>query len=549
MQQSQNPVYKPQELSDEDRHHGYVALNLIGDWDDWVKRRVESIEFVSDTSVRRSTSVDFRIRSWLPKPTLKWHGVRMHYLPLALLRKKSLTQFDLYDEENRALSLLTRDKNSAISAAALSALAQITVSTSLEQTMGLKKLTNGHADLPTGPKSIRIPRGIEDDFLRISYLPYDDGEQGQNAKEVLEEFLGQRPVNPTRLVDWQWSVDSDGMFVSNATEADWRWLLASDQRQARLMNDMAQLWIVATPVAAEVRRRRIIKFRYLEPLPEVRMQLLDRRRGITKKLRIFRMLANLEDRLEGLTDGKAGAREWRYHQASGSAAPVRITLTQKVLQGLGWRAHPIELAVPAVAEGASYHLEVQAPEGVQIRRASLEAFHEGTSIRRYTLRGARSLQRAHLYLGGLTASSVGHAVISLKPRTTTMVRALALLSLASFVALGLVRWKFGPIVDNTYGSSENVVPLLLLLPSFLAASIARSGESSMTTSMVFGLRVLANLVAVWPLAGAALLAVGRAWPPASTIWTVLLVGSGLSSAILMITWRLNGRRRPDGNSP
>jgi hypothetical protein len=537
------------ELSDEDRHHGYVALNLIGDWDDWVKRRVESVEFVSDTSVRRSTSVDFRIRSWLPQPPLEWHGMHMHYLPLALLRKKSLTEFDLYDEENRALSLLTRDKNSAIAAAALSALAQVTVWTALAQTVGFKTLTGGNEGRPTEPKLIRIPRGIEDDFARISYLPYDDGEQGQNAREVLDEFLGDRPSKPTRLIDWRWSVGSDGMFDSDAGEADWRWLLASDQRQARLMSDMAQLWIVATPVAAEERRRRIIKFRYLEPLPEVRMALLDRRRGITKKLRIFKTLANLEDRLEGLTDGKEGAREWKHHQASGSAAPVRITLTQKVLQGLGWRTHPIELAVPAVASGASFHLEIQAPEGVQIRRASLEAFHEKTAVRRYTLRGARSLQRAHLYLGGLAPTSVGHAVISLKPRTTTMVRALALLSLASFAVLALVRWKFTPIVTNAYGSSENVVPLLLVLPSFLAASIARSGESSMTTSMVFGLRALANLVALWPLAAAALLAVGRTWPHAADVWTVLLIGAGLSSALLMVTWRLNGRRRPDGNSP
>jgi hypothetical protein len=71
----------------------------------------------------------------------------------------------------------------------------------------------------------------------------------------------------------------------------------------------------------------------------------------------------------------------------------------------------------------------------------------------------------------------------------------------------------------------------------------------MTTSMVFGLRALANLVALWPLAAAALLAVGRTWPHAADVWTVLLIGAGLSSALLMVTWRLNGRRRPDGNSP
>lgn len=473
----------------------------------------------------------------------------MHYLPLALLRKKSLTEFDLYDEDNRALPLLTREKNSTIAAAALSALAQITVWTSLGALTGFRELTTGADGRPTEPRLIRIPASVEDDFLRISYLPYDDGERGQNARDVLADFLGKRPVRPAPLIDWRWWVDEDGLFVSDASEAEWRWLLASDQRQRKLMTDLAQLWIVATPVAAEARRRRIIKFRYLEPLPEVRMQLLDRRRGLAKRLRLFRMLANLEDRLEGLEDGKAGAREWKHHQASGSADPVRITFMQKVLQGLGWRAHPIELAVPAVAGGAIFHLEIQAPEGVQIRRASLESFHEGKQKRRYTLRGARSLQRAHLYLGGLSPSSVGHAVISLKPRTTTMVRALALLSCASFLTLALIRWKFHPIANNIYGSSGDVVPLLLLLPSFLATSIARSGESSMTTSMVFGLRMLATMVAVWTLSAAMLLAVGRTWPHAVSVLDALVIGSGLSAAVLLVTWRLNGRRRPDGNSP
>jgi len=537
------------ELSAEDRHHGYVALNLIGDWNDWVKRRVETIEFVSDTSVRRSTSVDFRIRSWLPQPVLNWDGVEVHYFPLALLRKKSLTDFDLYDEEGRALSLLTRDKNSAIAAAALSALAQITVWTALARATDFKKLTEGLEGMPREPRLIRIPRAIEDDFFRISYLPFEDGEKGLNAPEVLEDFLGRRPAGSRRLIDWSWAKDTEGMYVSDADEAEWRWLLASDERQKKLMADMAELWIVATPLANEKKRRRIVKFGYLEPLPEERMRILDRRRAVTKKLKVFKVLANLEDRLEGLTDGREGAREWKFHQASGSAEPVRVSLVQKFLQGLGWRAQSIELGVPAVGEGGTYHLEIQAPEGIQIRRANLKAFRDGKLVRSYTVRGARSLQRGHLYVGDLVPSVAGHASVSLKPRTTTIVRALALLSFASFVVLALSRWKLGALTENTYGSSDDIVPLLLLLPSFLAASIARSGESSMTTSMVFGLRGLANLVAAWPLAAAALLAAGRTWPPLANIWSMLVVGAALSCAVLMVTWRLNGRRRPGGNAP
>lgn len=103
----------PDPLTDEDRRHGLVSLNLVGSWNDWIKRRVESVEFTSDTSVRRRVSVDFRLRKWLPEPVLDWYGGKVHYVPIALLNKEPLLEFDLRNEAGVALPLLTRQKNSA----------------------------------------------------------------------------------------------------------------------------------------------------------------------------------------------------------------------------------------------------------------------------------------------------------------------------------------------------------------------------------------------------------------------------------------------------
>jgi hypothetical protein len=55
--------------------------------------------------------------------------------------------------------------------------------------------------------------------------------------------------------------------------------------------------------------------------------------------------------------------------------------------------------------------------------------------------------RTRRYVGGLKPPAIGQALISLKPRTSTMVRALVLLSLASFVSLAAIRRKFDPIAE------------------------------------------------------------------------------------------------------
>src|ERR1044072_723440 len=120
-------------LEPADRDHGRGARTLVGAWDDWVKRRVETVELLSDTTVRRRVSVDFRMRSWLPAPVLQWAGSQFHYIRIAQLEKGRMLRFDLRDETGRALPLLTRRKNAMISAATLAALAQFTIWTELDR--------------------------------------------------------------------------------------------------------------------------------------------------------------------------------------------------------------------------------------------------------------------------------------------------------------------------------------------------------------------------------------------------------------------------------
>lgn len=100
-----------------------VAPNIsrmIHGSDAWIHRRVERVEFNDDQMLTRHLSMDFTVPSFVPR--LPWQG--MHCLvPLTMLRKEPLTNFDLHDETKRSVPILTAAQNGALSLGILLSLA------------------------------------------------------------------------------------------------------------------------------------------------------------------------------------------------------------------------------------------------------------------------------------------------------------------------------------------------------------------------------------------------------------------------------------------
>jgi hypothetical protein len=72
----------------------------------WVHRRLHQVVFEDDTTVRHSFTVDFTIPEQAPAISISSsNGVRL--LPLDLLRKQSLVNFEIYDQAGRTLSFFT----------------------------------------------------------------------------------------------------------------------------------------------------------------------------------------------------------------------------------------------------------------------------------------------------------------------------------------------------------------------------------------------------------------------------------------------------------
>jgi hypothetical protein len=79
-----------------------------------VERRVETLTFVDETTARRHTSVYFVTPAFAARR--QDEGLALKHVLLALMAKDVLRNFDVRDEEGRAMAVLTRRENAAIAA-------------------------------------------------------------------------------------------------------------------------------------------------------------------------------------------------------------------------------------------------------------------------------------------------------------------------------------------------------------------------------------------------------------------------------------------------
>jgi hypothetical protein len=223
---------------------GVVIVPLLLRPASWIHRRVETIQFVDERTVRRHVSVDFSLpfRRLVPfefsphmemtprtleapapgatstasSPRERAHPV--YVVPIATLNKSVLTAFDLRNEAGEALPLLTRTENSRVAGAALTAVAE-TYLDRYNRTLG--------------------------DVLRADLHTVAGGEPSE-ARAALDRVL--RAVGPER-------------------EA--RELLARDDRFNFLMRLLATGFLVLVRLDDRMSRR-VIKFSYEEPFPRPR---------------------------------------------------------------------------------------------------------------------------------------------------------------------------------------------------------------------------------------------------------------------------------------
>ena len=95
---------------------GFACASLIADPKRWINRRVETVEMLSQEETRRRVSIDFTLSAEQRRRLRTRHGLTV---PISVLRKQPLRNFDLRDEDTAARPVLGRADNRELALIAL----------------------------------------------------------------------------------------------------------------------------------------------------------------------------------------------------------------------------------------------------------------------------------------------------------------------------------------------------------------------------------------------------------------------------------------------
>ena len=98
-----------------------MVHKLLSFPEDWVNRRVETIELLGPDTARRRVSVDFALPERINESNV--HD-KLDVIPVTLMDKAPLRGFDIVDEDNRAQPVASANRGVSLGRAALLALAK-----------------------------------------------------------------------------------------------------------------------------------------------------------------------------------------------------------------------------------------------------------------------------------------------------------------------------------------------------------------------------------------------------------------------------------------
>jgi hypothetical protein len=465
------------------------VLTLLKDWSGWVHRRAEAIALEDKVSEKRRVSVDFTLPAATSAATKTGEGKDLYFVPLTMLQKQPLTDFDLRDEVDATLPLLTRRRNGRLATAVLVVYAEERVRALGHRRRGL------------------LPASVGDTLERVACAP------AHEATEAWASMETSPPGETDRARQWRAALAADGAFMALAL-------------------DLARNFLVVVPLVGGPGVRRILKFSYLQTGKEPLVQrpafvnwCLDRIRRVRRGPKSEDDSLNSADDVEGISLG-----DWVSRFLALSPKEVRIDT-----ESVGW--------------AASYHLEVQAPEGLQITDADLLVVDE----RRLRLSNVRGpAQRAHLYLSELGQAAFGEARIFLRPRPGTIMRAAFITSAITLTLLTIFALRWDELVTDL----GLVLSLLLLIPGALSAYVARPREPDVTTAVLFGARLLALAPAGWAVSAGLVLTAGRtcettkgltscsSWDFTEEALWICVTGAILTTVISLAGW-IRSERPPE----
>jgi hypothetical protein len=453
---------------------GLGLRELLVNESSWVHRRVETFEFVDDRTVSRQMSVDFTLPAG-NRLVDALFIIERPFVPLTTLRKAPLSHLNVWSEDSTSLPVLTSAQNGRLAGACLFGVARSVVRGSDPQ------------------QSTELPDAIADALHHVAMLPAPDAEYLAGC--MVHRGAERRPFQMQTWMShcwdgWKLSASLRDLVAALEPHTDVLAAALDSPILRTLLTELASQFILAVELDRDdIGRRRVVKFAYDEPIAVP---------GQLGRLPLYaaRALYSL------------------------SYLPVEYNFT-----GL------------AIGKSASHHVEVVAPEQLEVVRMRLDGV-TGTSDYKQTADSTGVGRRAHANVAGAPRSATGTITVDLRAERAGLVRGAPLFAALVLGSLILLT------IDAKHVENDAAAAMLLVVPGVIAAFIIRPGEHRLATNVMLGIRALVAASALCAFIASAYIATGfkngalhrHLKPPT---WA-----SGCILALLLLSYFLPRRRGP-----
>ncbi len=257
----------------------------------------------------------------------------------------------------------------------------------------------------------------------------------------------------------------------------------------------------------------------------------------------YRLLVALAQNfiLAAACDPKPGVRQlikYSYESFLDSEEP---SAARWLVTRLGWRAAEFDVNTPGAKQARSYHVEVLAPEDLEVVRADLcpspgepPVVYEGGG-----------LVRAHLHPDVPLASSTQPLTrVLFRMRRSGFLHAALVTCVLSVLLLAAARLRLVQLGSEAGPTST----VLLLVPALMAAYLVHPREHAVAASILIGVRMMLLLCGAATVAAAGLLLARLDEVTLRFAWDILvfLSAGALLVVIISVLLPMRGRRVVDG---
>jgi hypothetical protein len=228
----------------------------------------------------------------------------------------------------------------------------------------------------------------------------------------------------------------------------------------------------------------------------------------------------------------------RYYQRA------RTTFSQwdqRIRRSLGWKSELYVIGLNDTGASASYHLEIDSPGELEITEVGLigersDVTWERSSLpqRKHSTWHIRQVQRVdqgNIFIPEPPGRRRGHAWVKLRVRKADFLTGALIASLIISTILGMAAFFASKIIEAE--NSDAAVALLLLLPTLLAAYVARPRKHEITMRILRVARLALTVNGALPFLAAFSLLATSCQKELEEVWTILALSS-LAFVLLFI---------------